>query len=158
MHAHAEQEVDLRREGCRGLDGSVGVEGDAHAEVELPGSRDRGRHVVTHLDVEGDAVAARLPDLLEVALGLHDHQVAVDPATGLVDGRRDRLHHDRADRDRRDELPVADVDVEDAARRRARSASIWSPRRMKSAAYSDGAISTPRVQSFQVTAANRTAA
>ena len=43
-----------------------------------------------------------------------DHQMAVDPAAEVVDARSDRSQHDRADRHRRDEMPVADVEVEDA--------------------------------------------
>ena len=76
--------------------------------------RDHGADVVDDLDVEGDAVAARLRELLEVVRRVVDHQVAVDPAAVLVDERRDRAQHDRADRHRRDEVAVADVEVEDA--------------------------------------------
>ena len=38
----------------------------------------------------------------------------VDLAVRFVDHRRDRLEHDRPHRDRLDEVPVADVEVEDA--------------------------------------------
>src|SRR5262249_4184038 len=41
------------------------------------------------------------------------HEVAVEPAAQFVHERRDRLQHDRPDRDRLDEVPVADVEVED---------------------------------------------
>ena len=46
------------------------------------------------------------------ACGLVDHHVHVEPAAEAVDERRDRLEHDRADRDRLDEVAVADVEVE----------------------------------------------
>jgi hypothetical protein len=63
--------------------------------------------------VDSHAVAARLGDRLEVLLGRHDHQVAVEDASTLMDERRDRFEHDRPDRDRLDELSVADVELED---------------------------------------------
>ena len=40
--------------------------------------------------------------------------MAVEHAAEPVDDRRDRLEDDRADRDRLDEVPVTDVEVEDA--------------------------------------------
>ena len=50
----------------------------------------------------------------EVVLGVVHHQVAVEHAAAVVDERRDRVEHDRADRHRLDEVAVADVEVEDA--------------------------------------------
>ena len=41
-----------------------------------------------------------------------DHQVAVESRPRIVDALCDRLEDDRAHRDRRDEVPVADVEVE----------------------------------------------
>ena len=43
--------------------------------------------------------------------------MAVDVRIGRVNDRRDPLEDDRADRDRLDEVPVADVEVEDARAR-----------------------------------------
>jgi len=65
--------------------------------------------------VEGDTVAARRRDRFEVLHRVLDHQVHVDHAPVVVDQRRDRLEDDRAHRDRLDEVPVAHVEVEDAA-------------------------------------------
>ena len=45
---------------------------------------------------------------------MFDHQVTVERAAEAVDDRRDGLEHDRPDGDRLDEMPVADVEVEDA--------------------------------------------
>jgi hypothetical protein len=59
------------------------------------------------------AVASGLGDRLEVPLRLLDHQVAVEHPAEPVDERRNRLEDDRPHRDRRDEVPVADVEVED---------------------------------------------
>ena len=96
---------------------STAVSGLNATPTPRPSSRARAATaggVVRRLDVEGDAVAARLGELREVMAGVVDHQVAVEHAAGLVDRRRDRAEHDRPDRHRRDEVPVADVEVEDA--------------------------------------------
>src|SRR5215208_3004822 len=47
--------------------------------------------------------------LRDVLVRLLDHQMDVDDGAALVDDRSDRLKHDWADRDRFDEVPVADV-------------------------------------------------
>ena len=135
MDAHAEHEVGVRRDGGDVLRLALGVERDADLEAVLARGGDRRGHVVDDLVVEGDAVAAGAGDLREVAQRVVDHQVAVEHAARLVDERRDRLEHDGPDRDRLDEVAVADVEVEDAAagvagaRRSARRAARSPPRR-----------------------------
>ena len=117
LDAHAEDHVGAgqlaavaapRR--CRG-----GIEGDADREPV------RARRCG---DLVGSSVASTwkvtesAPDSANSGkwcAGSLDHQVAVDHASGRVDHRRDRAQHDRPDRHRRDEVPVADVEVEDAA-------------------------------------------
>ena len=89
------------------------VERDAGSEPELTRLRDHAREVGAGLVVHRDAVPAGLRDRLEMLPGRLDHQVAVEDAAALVDERRDRLEDDRADRDRLDEVPVADVELED---------------------------------------------
>ena len=99
VDAHAEDEVDARLDGRRRgwLDRGLRVERRAR-----PAGRARARAPTTSgqvgadLEVDGDAVGARLGELLEVALGRVDHQVAVEHAARLVHVRRDRLEHDRA--------------------------------------------------------------
>ena len=114
---HAEDEIrvsGLRR--ARGvLDGRAGVERHAHAEPVLARQRGDRCRVVGGLDVERHRVGARLRELREVVSGVGHHQVTVENTTGLVDQRRDRAQHDRADRHRRDEVTVARIEVEDAA-------------------------------------------
>ncbi len=83
--------------------------------------------------VERDAVAARLGDLRDVALGVRHHQVAVEGGSPLVDERRDRPQDDRPDRHGLDEVAVPDVEMEDADAR-VEERSTCSPRRAKSAA------------------------
>src|SRR6185295_1186105 len=80
-----------------GVEGAVGV---------------RGR-----LGVEGDRVGAGAGELLDVPLRALDHQVDVDRAAGVVDLVGDRARHQRADRDRRHEVPVHHVDVDQARAR-----------------------------------------
>src|SRR5579862_193931 len=65
--------------------------------------------------MEGGAVAAGGRDLREVARRVVDHQVAVEHAAHLVHEGRDRLQNDRPDGHGLDEMPVSDVEVEDAA-------------------------------------------
>src|SRR5262249_52942356 len=54
----------------------------------------------------------------DLAVGLLDHQVDVDRPAGVMDLVRDRAGDQRADRDRRDEVPVHHVDVNDPRARR----------------------------------------
>ena len=119
MDAHAEDDVGAslaRRRGSR-VDAGLGVECEADREAVHAGARRDRRGVVGDLDVEGDRVGARGGELLEVVGGIVDHQVAVEHAARRVDPRCDRPEHDRSHRDRRDEMPVADVEVEDPAAR-----------------------------------------
>ena len=56
--------------------------------------------------------APAVSELGDLRLGALDHQVAVDDAAGVVDQVGDRVDDQRADRDRRDEVAVHDVDVD----------------------------------------------
>ena len=89
---------------------------ERHSDLEPFRARclDRAVEVVARLDVNRNGVAARRRDRLEVLLRRLGHQVAVDHAVHPMDLLRDRLQHDRADRDRLDEVAVANVEVEDA--------------------------------------------
>ena len=69
--------------------------------------------VLARFVVHGDAVTARCRECLEVLLRAFGHQMAVDEAAGVVDLLRDRLEHDRPDRDRLDEVSVTCVEMED---------------------------------------------
>jgi hypothetical protein len=93
------------------------VERDAHLQSVLARGGDRRRDVVDGLVVKRDAVAARRRDRFEVLRRPFDHQVQVDGAAAAVDQRGDRLEHDRAHRDRLDEVSVADVEVKHPAAR-----------------------------------------
>ena len=96
------------------LDRRLRVERHADVQLERPCPLDQRCRHVDSFEVERDAVGARLLELLEVALGPLDHEVAVEPAIAIVDQPGDGLQHDRSHRDRLDEVPVSDVEVEDA--------------------------------------------
>ena len=115
MDAHAEDEIGAGPRPQPRLSAAVsGLKATPDAEPVLARRAATAAEVVRHLVVEGDAVAAGCGDLLEVARRVVDHQVAVDaPPAAWID-RRDRAQDDRPDRDRRDEVAVADVEVEDA--------------------------------------------
>ena len=61
------------------------------------------------LDVHADDVGARVRELLDVALGLDDHEVDVERQLGR---RAHGPHDERADGDVGDEAAVHDVDVD----------------------------------------------
>ena len=61
-----------------------------------------------------DRIGAGRREVGDVTLGPVDHEVYVEPAAGGVDRVAQRLHDQRPDRDRRDEVPVHDIDVDDA--------------------------------------------
>ena len=115
--AHAQHEVstcglsECRRAGRR----RPRAERDPHREPELASYRGHPGRVIRCLDVKGHRVRTRLRELREVVDGVVDHQMAVDDPSGGVDRRGDRAEDDRPDRDRRDEMPVAAVEVEDPA-------------------------------------------
>ncbi len=69
--------------------------------------------IAGHLDMKRHAVAAGCPNALEMALGLRNHEVAVEHPPSLVDEPGDGAQHDGADRDLVDEVTVADVEVKD---------------------------------------------
>ena len=117
MDAHAEDEVGVSRDRGNVFRLALGVEGDADLEAVLAGGGDRAWHVVDDLVMEGRAVTAGAGDLREVAQWVVDHQMAVEDTACLVHKRSDRLEHDRSHRDRLDEVPVTDVEVEDPALR-----------------------------------------
>ena len=71
--------------------------------------------IVRRLDVKRDRVGAGVCELGEVMVGVVDHQVTVEHAAGCVNHRGDRAQHDRPDRHRWDEVPVAAIEVEDPA-------------------------------------------
>ena len=78
------------------------------------GRRGDRHYVLDRLVMEGDAVSAGFAKGAKMPLRRLDHQVDVDKPAALVNQASNRVEHDRADDDRLDEMPVADVVVKDA--------------------------------------------
>ena len=93
------------------------LERETDLQIERTRLEHDRREIGTSLVVDGDAVPAGSLDLGEVLLGRLRHEMTVDVTVARVDDRRDPLEDDRADRDRLDEVAVADVEVEDARAR-----------------------------------------
>ncbi len=87
------------------------------AAATVPDRIQRVQHVRRGLGVDRDAGRARLDEVGDLALGSLDHEVDVQ-VDRVADVSAQRGHDDRADRDRRHEVPVHDVDVDDGRARR----------------------------------------
>ena len=92
--------------------GRPGVERQARQAAGLADRAEGAVSVGVGLEVEGDAVGARPGELGDLIGGALDHQVDVERAAGLVDLVGDRARDQRPDGDRRDEVAVHDVDVD----------------------------------------------
>ena len=64
------------------------------------------------LDVDGDPVRPGAREVVHVSLGPLDHQMDIDEPAHRVNPLDDRVHGQRAERDRRDEMAVHDIDVD----------------------------------------------
>src|SRR5204862_8180029 len=99
----------------RGVRGArLRLEGETDLELVHARRADHRGEILAGLVVHGDAVTSGLGDRTEVPLRVLRHQMTVDLRAGVVDLLRDRLQDDRPDRDRLDEVPVADAEMEDA--------------------------------------------
>ena len=108
------------------------------------------RRVVRRLEVEGDPVGAGLGELGKVVGRVARPSGGSRPRRPRVDDRRDRPQHDRPDRHRRDEVAVADVEVEDAAARGEQRLDLLpEPREVGRVERRLDLASMVRIQSFQ---------
>ena len=121
VDAHDEDEVDRVEDVANGRFVGRGIEHDARALADVADVLERPVEVRTRLDVHRDPIGARGGEVLEVAVGLDDHEVDVDRKR-----RRgpDRLDDGRPDRDVGDEAPVHDIDVNPVGACRLRSAHL----------------------------------
>ena len=69
------------------------------------------------LGVEGDGVGSRPHELPGLALGALDHEMRLQHSARVVHALGERGDDQRAERDRGDEVPVHDVDVDHAGAR-----------------------------------------
>ena len=83
------------------------------AAAALPDEVERPLEMGGRLDVDGDAVGARPRKLLDALLRPLDHQVDVDHPARVMHLVGDRADRDRPERDRRDEVAIHDVHVND---------------------------------------------
>ena len=95
--------------------GDAGAERDGGLLPERSDVRDGGRQIGHRLGVHVDEVGARAREVLQVAVGLDDHQVEIERNRRRL---ADRLHDRGTQRDVRDELAVHDVDVDHVGARR----------------------------------------
>ena len=115
VDGHAED--DVGELGDLGCGASTGVPGLIASPARQPASRIAARVRWRCGSASAWIVIESAPALANSAiwsLGPLDHQVDVDRAAGVVDLVGDRRRDQRADRDRRDEVAVHDVDVDHA--------------------------------------------
>ena len=93
--------------------GRPGVQREAGEAAGLADRPESSMSVGVGLEVEGDAIGACTGELGDLIGRAFDHQVDVDRAAGLVDLVGDRACHQRSDGDRRDEVAVHDVNVDE---------------------------------------------
>ena len=152
MDAHAENEVHPGRE--RRLGGrfgrGLGIEGQTDLERLLARKGDDAPQIRTGLVVDGDAVGARLAELLEMSLGasIIRWQSSTPPAAWTIGEIDWSTIGPTVIGGTKCPSPTSKWNTRTSARS---STSICSPRREKSAAYSDGSTSMVRIQSCQLT-------
>jgi hypothetical protein len=113
VDGHAEDQVGGAVQLADGLGGGAGVDGHPGEAAGVADRAQRPVDVGVGLQVRGDAVGAGAGELLHVLRGAVDHQVDVDGAAGVVHLVGDRCGGERAHGDRRDEVPVHDIDMDD---------------------------------------------
>ncbi len=117
IHGHAEHEVEVVDHLAHRIGGRARAQRQPGPAAGFPDRGERVVHVRRGLDVDRDPVRAGPGERVDLALRALDHQVDVDVAARRVDLRRQRLDDQRAHRQRRDEVPVHDVDVDRARAR-----------------------------------------
>src|SRR5215218_10391184 len=113
VDGHAEKDVGVVDGLADGRYRCAGIDRQPRHAAELADRVERAVDVRRGLGVEGDVVRTGLGELLDVIAGPLDHQVDVDGAARVVDQVGDRSRHQWADRDRRDEVAIHHVDVDD---------------------------------------------
>ena len=109
IDAHDENQIDELEDVRHGVRRRVRIQDDARLFPERSDVLERTGQVERRLDVHADDVRARLREVFDVTLRLHDHQMHVDWEPGcLADGPHDH----RADGDVRDEPSIHDIDVD----------------------------------------------
>ena len=107
-HRHAQHQIDQSEVGLDRLERGVRVGGQPDPEAQVAHLPDQGLGLAD-FDVDGAAVGPGVPERLEIAGRVGDHQVAVEEQVGVL---AQRGHHRWADGQVGDEVAVHHVDVQ----------------------------------------------
>ena len=106
---HDENEVGLIEERHEPLDGGLGVDGDPYLQALFFYLLYRGMDVPFGFAVDGDRVASRVGEGVDVFDGVVDHEVGIEESVRVSS---DGLDHGRSERYVGDEHPVHNIEVD----------------------------------------------
>lgn len=109
VDGHDENEVGLIEERHEPLDGGLGVDGDPHLQSLFSYLLYRGMDVPFGFAMDGDGVAPRVGEGVDVSDGVVDHQVGIEESVRVSS---DGLDHRRSERYVGDEHPVHNIEVD----------------------------------------------
>ena len=109
IDAHEQDDIEVLEDVLQGVDGRMGIEGNACFHACCLDLLDSAVQVGGRLSVDGKDVGTRAGECLNVALGLDNHQMDVQGFTGCLFYV---LHNRQAVGDVGDENAVHDVEME----------------------------------------------
>ena len=109
VDGHDENEVGLIEERHEPLDGGLGVDGDPDLQALFFYPLHRGMDVPFGFAVDGDGVALRVDEGVDVSDGVVDHQVGIEESVRVSS---DGLDYRRSERYVGDEHPVHNIEVD----------------------------------------------
>ena len=109
MDGHDENEVGPIEERYEPFDGGLGVDGDPDLQALFFYPLYRGMDVPFCFAVDGDRVASRVGEGVDVSDGVVDHQVGIEESVRVSS---DGLDHRRSERYVGDEHPVHNIEVD----------------------------------------------
>ena len=109
VDGHDENEVGPIEERYEPFDGGLGVDGDPDLQSLLSYPLYRGMDVPFGFAMDGDGVAPRVGEGVDVSDGVVDHQVRIEESVRVSS---DGLDHRRSERYVRDEHPVHNIEVD----------------------------------------------
>ena len=109
MDGHDENEIGLIEERYEFFDRGLGVDGDPHLQSLFSYLLYRGMEVPFGFAVDGDGVAPRVGEGVDVSDGVVDHEVRIEESVRVSS---DGLDHGRSERYVGDEHPVHNIEVD----------------------------------------------
>lgn len=109
VDGHDENEIRPIEERYEPLDGGLGVDGDPDLQSLLFYPLHRGMDVPFGFAMDGDGVASRVDEGVDVSDGVVDHQVRIEESVRVSS---DGLDHRRSERYVGDEPPVHNIEVD----------------------------------------------